>query len=160
MLGREKRFARNTTSSQRKRSCTARCNWEACLPFVLGQKWVSGSADCLTDEKSNADEMFRYYHEIKLSALQTGGGASPPSFERSLLPGTPLQQRGATYQTYLEGRGGGWGEGIHTYLIHTYRPKRIFCKSRQARLQKCGETKKLRGTGIERKAQAKSATAA
>ena len=44
---------------------------------MLSQKWVSGSADCLTDEKSNADEMFRYYHEIKLSALQTGGGASP-----------------------------------------------------------------------------------
>ena len=73
------------------------------MPFMLGQKWVSGSADCLTDEKSNADEMFRYYHEIKLSALQTGGGASPPSFERSLLPGTPFHQRGATYQTYLEG---------------------------------------------------------
>ena len=111
-------FFRNTTSSQRKRSCTARCNWEACLPFVLGQKWVSGSADCVTDEKSNADKMFRYYQEIKLSALQTGGGASPPSFERSLLPGTPLQQRGATYQTYLEGRG---GEYIHTQYIHAKR---------------------------------------
>ena len=32
MLGREKRFARNTTSSQRKRSCAANCYWKACLP--------------------------------------------------------------------------------------------------------------------------------
>ena len=23
---------------------------------MLGQKWVSGSADCVTDEKSNADD--------------------------------------------------------------------------------------------------------
>ena len=37
-----------------------------------------------------------------MSALQTGGGASPPSFEGSLLPGTP-HQTGATYQSYLEG---------------------------------------------------------
>ena len=32
LLGREKRFARNTTSSQRKRSCAANCYWKACLP--------------------------------------------------------------------------------------------------------------------------------
>ena len=33
MLGREKYFARNTTSSQRKRSCAAKYNWRACLPL-------------------------------------------------------------------------------------------------------------------------------
>ena len=32
MLGREKYFARNTTSSQRKRSCAAKYNWKAGLP--------------------------------------------------------------------------------------------------------------------------------
>ena len=32
MLGREKYFARNTTSSQRKRICAAKYNWRACLP--------------------------------------------------------------------------------------------------------------------------------
>ena len=59
-----------------------------------------------------------------MSALQTGGGASPPSFEGSLLPGTP-HQMGATYQSYLEGKGGAGGEreGVHTYLVHsTYIP--------------------------------------
>ena len=34
MLGREKRFARSTTSSQRKRSCATKCNWRACLPVL------------------------------------------------------------------------------------------------------------------------------
>ena len=53
-----------------------------------------------------------------MSALQTGGGASPPSFEGSLLPGTP-NQRGATYQSYLEGRG---GEGGREYIPSTYIP--------------------------------------
>ena len=53
-----------------------------------------------------------------MSALQTGGGASPPSFEGSLLPGTPLQT-GATYQSYLEGGG---GEGGSTYIPSTYIP--------------------------------------
>ena len=55
-----------------------------------------------------------------MSALQTGGGASPPSFEGSLLPGTP-HQTGATYQSYL----GGWsegGEGGSTYIPKTYIP--------------------------------------
>ena len=57
VLGREKRFARNTTSSQRKRSCTARCNWRACLPFLLIQFFVSGVAACfLTDEKQNSHQ--------------------------------------------------------------------------------------------------------
>ena len=56
-----------------------------------------------------------------MSALQTGGGASPPSFEGSLLPGTP-HQTGATYQSYLEGGRGG-REGVHTYLVHTYLTK-------------------------------------
>ena len=55
-----------------------------------------------------------------MSALQTGGGASPPGFEGSLLPGAP-HQRGAAYQSYLEGRGE--GEGVHTYRVHTYLTK-------------------------------------
>ena len=54
-----------------------------------------------------------------MSALQTGGGASPPSFEGSLLPGTP-HQTGATYQSYLEGGRG--GEGGSTYIPSTYIP--------------------------------------
>ena len=66
-----------------------------------------------------------------MSALQTGGGASPPSFERSLLPGTPFQQRGATYQTYLEGRG---GEYIHTEYIHT--DQNAFSVNRDKRVYK------------------------
>ena len=45
------------------------------------------------------------------SALLALKSALLAFFERSLLPGTPFQQRGATYQTYLEGRG---GEYIHT----------------------------------------------
>ena len=53
-----------------------------------------------------------------MSALHTGGGASPPSFEGSLLPGTP-HQTGATYQSYLEGGG---GEGGSTYIPSTYIP--------------------------------------
>ena len=85
---------------------------------MLGEKWVSGSADCLTDEKSNADEMFRYDHEIKLSALQTGGGASPPSFEGSLLPGTPHKREQPTNPT---SRGEG-GEGGSAYIPSTYIP--------------------------------------
>ena len=50
-----------------------------------------------------------------MSALQTGGGASPPSFEGSLLPGTP-HQTGATYQSYLEGGG---GEGASSVLRYS-----------------------------------------
>ena len=38
MLGREKRFARNTTSSQRKRSCAAKCYWRTCLRSVRGER--------------------------------------------------------------------------------------------------------------------------
>ena len=38
MLGREKRFARNTTSSQRRRSCAAKCYWRTCLRSVRGER--------------------------------------------------------------------------------------------------------------------------
>ena len=70
-----------------------------------------------------------------MSALQTGGGASPPGFEGSLLPGTP-HQRGAAYQSYLEGRGEG-GKGGDTYIPSTYIPhQNAFFVNRDRRVHK------------------------
>ena len=72
-----------------------------------------------------------------MSALTNRRGRESTGLREKPVAGYPLPTKGSNLPNLP--RGEGWG--IHTYLVHTYRPKRVFCKSRQARLQKCEVTK-------------------
>ncbi len=57
--------------------------------------------------------------KYKCPRSQTGGVASPPGFERSLLPGAPTKEGNLP----ILPRGEGGRKGGHTYLVHTYLTK-------------------------------------
>ena len=89
-----------------------------CLLLLVG--WRCPQA--IQRPSAGANTIFKNPRKLQKMKSQTGGGASPPSFKGSLLPGPPTKGEQPTNPT---SRGGGEGqrEGVHTYLVHTYLTK-------------------------------------